>query len=75
MPKVPNSPKATSFSSFNDLASQRGDGLHPLLLAALNKFGSVSGPPPQSEQTGDNVICVDFKEQDVLNAPSKVTTR
>ena len=75
MPKVPNSPKATTFAGFNDLASKRGDGLHPLLLAALTKYGSVSGPPPHSERTDENVISVDFTEQGVSATRSKATPR
>lgn len=45
---------------FHSLAAARGEGLHPLLAAALAKTGSVAGPPLPSEQSDDNVVRLDF---------------
>ncbi len=60
MPKRPKDLIGGTYSSFHDLAAQRGDGLHPLILQALSKSGSVSGPPRPSEQNDDMIVPVDF---------------
>lgn len=49
-------PIGRSLNAFHNLAAQRGDGLHPALLEALSKSGSVSGPPAARDQNTDNVI-------------------
>jgi len=75
MSKPPNSHIATTLSGFNRVAAERGEGLHPLLLAALTKFGSVSGPPPLSGQSDENVIRVDFSDNTTTRTHSKATPR
>lgn len=50
--------------SFHAVAAERGDGMHPLLLEALSKSGSVSGPPAPSEQNNGNVVRLDFGATD-----------
>lgn len=75
MPNPSTPPTATTLSGFNEIAARRGDGLHPLLLAALTKFGSVSGPPPLSEQTGENVVKVDFAAEGASKTRSKAAPR
>jgi|GEM_PF-2496387 len=56
-------PDGACLNSFHGIAASRGDGLHPLLLEAISKSGSVSGPPAKSETTDDNVISVEFGSQ------------
>ena len=56
MSKFILTPIGRSLNAFHNLAAQRGDGLHPALLEALSKSGSVSGPPAKRDQTADNVI-------------------
>lgn len=56
MSKFILTPTGRSLNAFHNLAAQRGDGLHPALLEALAKSGSVSGPPAQRDQNADNVI-------------------
>ncbi|WP_299811041.1 hypothetical protein [uncultured Roseibium sp.] len=46
--------------SFHALAAARGDGLHPLLAKVLARSGSVSGPPPPSEQNDANIVRPQF---------------
>lgn len=63
MSSLPRQPIATTFSGFHDIAVSRGDGLHPLLLEALGKSGSVSGPPVSTQQNLDNVVHPDFSRR------------
>jgi len=56
MSKFIMTPIGRSLNAFHNLAAQRGDGLHPALLEALSKSGSVSGPPAKRDQTADNVV-------------------
>jgi len=63
MSQPPKSSLGMTIAGFHDLAAGRCDGLHPLLLAALRKSGSVSGPPAPSEFTDKNVVRVDFSVQ------------
>ncbi|MEM9633903.1 MAG: hypothetical protein AAGA50_21410 [Pseudomonadota bacterium] len=65
----------TTMSSFHAMAAKRGDGLHPLLLQAFAKTGSVSGPPAPSEQTDDNVVVVDFQKAADGKAPKRDRAR
>lgn len=60
MSKFILTPIGRSLNAFHNLAAQRGDGLHPALLDALSKSGSVSGPPAIRDQTADNIIKGDF---------------
>lgn len=60
MPTPPKDPSIETVLSFNSIACLSGDGLLPLLSEALNKSGSVSGPPAADQETSDNVIVVDF---------------
>jgi hypothetical protein len=53
--------------TFHAFAAARGDGLHPLLAEALAKTGSVSGPPPVSEQNQENVVRPDFGKTNRAN--------
>lgn len=55
-------PIATNLILFNETAAARGDGLHPRLAEALQKTGSVSGPPAKSSDTRQNVIEVVFSD-------------
>ena len=57
-------PVGRSANAFHDLDAQRGDGLHPALLEALSKSGSVSGPPAKKDQGSDNVIRGSFGAKD-----------
>jgi hypothetical protein len=61
----------TTLSSFHSMAAKRGDGLHPLLLQAIARTGSVSGPPALCEQSDDNVVVVDFQRSADSNAPKR----
>ncbi|WP_420335877.1 hypothetical protein [Roseibium sp.] len=63
MSKFFMTPAGRSIYAFHDLAAQRGDGLHPALLEALSKSGSVSGPPARRDQNTDNVIRGSFGSQ------------
>ena len=63
MPSLPRQPIATTFSGFHDIAASRGDGLHPLLLEALCKSGTVSGPPVSTQQNLNNVVHPDFSRK------------
>lgn len=56
MSKFILTPLGLSMNAFHTLAAERGDGLHPALLEALSKSGSVSGPPAEEDQTPNNVI-------------------
>jgi hypothetical protein len=60
MTKRPSFPESVSYASFHSIAAARGDGVHPLLLQALAKSGSVSGPPAPSEQNDENVVQLVF---------------
>ncbi len=64
MSKFFTTPIGRSANAFHDLAAQRGDGLHPALLEALSKSGSVSGPPAKKDQGADNVIRGSFGSKD-----------
>jgi len=75
MSHPPQTPIATTISGFHDLAAQRGDGLHPLLLQALAKSGSVSGPPVPSEKNDETVVRVDFTARSYLQQPEKTLPR
>lgn len=56
MPTFILTPTGRSARAFHDLGVQRGDGLHPALLEALSKSGSVSGPPAKEDPNPDNVV-------------------
>ncbi|MHA7774248.1 hypothetical protein [Roseibium sp. M-1] len=60
MSQPPKPSVGTTIAGFHAMATSRGDGLHPQLLAALGKSGSVSGPPAPSECTDENVVTIDF---------------
>jgi hypothetical protein len=60
MTKRPSFPESVSFASFNAIAAEKGDGMHPLLLQALAKSGSVSGSPAASRQNDENVVQLVF---------------
>lgn len=75
MSKPPDSTVAKTVTGFNDIAAQRGDGLHPLLLQALTRFGSVSGPPPKLAQNDDTVVHADFSKTDTSRARSGTALR
>ena len=68
-------PKNTSSATFSSLGASRGDGLHPLLLQALSKTGSVSGPPAPSLQSTDNIVrfCQETANPDEDRAPLQNT--
>ncbi|CTQ52654.1 hypothetical protein LP7551_01174 [Roseibium album] len=56
MTKRPSFPESDSYASFHAIAAKRGDGMHPLLLQAFAKSGSVSGPPAPSKKNDENVV-------------------
>ncbi|POF34709.1 hypothetical protein CLV41_1011167 [Roseibium marinum] len=58
--------------SFHALAATRGDGLHPLLAKVLARSGSVSGPPPPSEQTDANIVRPQFGAKMTSRAAASV---
>lgn len=62
MSRNPETPLARNLLLFNEAAAARGDGLHPLLAAALAKTGPISGPPANPSETPENVIQVTFSD-------------
>ncbi|WP_299480423.1 hypothetical protein [uncultured Roseibium sp.] len=68
-------PASGSINLFQELAAQRGEGLHPFLLEALAKTGSVSGPLADSETNSANVIPVQFGKLPSSRDDQKEATR
>lgn len=75
MSKFFMTPIGCSLNAFHDLAAQRGDGLHPALLEALAKSGSVSGPPADRDQNADNVIKGRFGSGDDTGHSARKATK
>jgi hypothetical protein len=73
MTKRPPFPEINTYASFQAIAAKRGDGMHPLLLVALAKSGTVSGPPAASEQNNDNVVqlVIGLEEKAVQNVSTQ----
>lgn len=62
MSRPPEKPLPSTLIAIHEAATARGDGMHPLLAAALAKSGSVSGPPTRLSEVPDNVIKVTFSD-------------
>ncbi|MEP1574107.1 hypothetical protein [Roseibium album] len=64
-----------SITAFHDIAALRGDGLHPKLLEALAKTGTVSGPRAENTTSDRNIIPVDFASRSSLPAPDRKASK